>query len=229
MIHASSGEIILYGCKDGTSVTKQRVHCPMGTEANTVAQLLRKDFILRSAGRRQEVWLTSASSLIWGLVGKSVGAGFHWRALGLSHLWWGVVKETLAPALLGQQTRRFRKGSGNQAPVLSRSFGSVEGETLLLGVVWGQNFLLCLFWLYDLWFCSPVSKKQLSFLLEAVYVQFQASSANTPGSSHSVQLEFKSLQLTLMGSECCPLMLCLYLIMRLFHGIHGGNLPRICS
>ena len=76
MVHASSGEIILYGCKDGTSVTKQRVHCPMGTEANTMAQHLRKVFILRSAGRRQEVWLTSASSLIWVWLVKALGQVF---------------------------------------------------------------------------------------------------------------------------------------------------------
>lgn len=51
MVHASSGEIILYGCKDGTGVTKQRVHYPVGTAANTMAQLLRKDLISRSAGK----------------------------------------------------------------------------------------------------------------------------------------------------------------------------------
>ena len=137
MVHASVGEIVLYGFKDGTSVTKQKVHCPMGTEANTMAQHLRKDFILRSAGRRQEVWLTSASSLIWGLVGKSVGTRgrFSLKGFGTQTFMMRCGEEDLTPALLGWQTRRFRKGSGNQAPVLSWSFGSVEGETLLLGVV----------------------------------------------------------------------------------------------
>ena len=41
------------------------------------------------------------------------------------------------------------------------------GHTLALGVVWGQTFLLCTWlWLYDLWFCTVVSERQLNILLE---------------------------------------------------------------
>lgn len=106
MVHASVGEIVLYGCKDGTSVTKQKVHCPMGTEANTMAQHLRKDFIFevswagdrRYGSRLHLPW-------IWGLVGKSAWhtGRFSLKGFGTLHLWWGVVK-TLTPALLGWQT-----------------------------------------------------------------------------------------------------------------------------
>ena len=41
------------------------------------------------------------------------------------------------------------------------------GHTLVLGVAWGQNFLLCTWlWLYDLWFCTVVSERQFNILLE---------------------------------------------------------------
>lgn len=165
-----------YGCNDGTSVTKQG-SLPNGHRSQYYGTAFEKRFYLRSAGRRQEVWLTSASSLIWGLVGKSVGTGqVSLKGLGLRHLWWGVVKR-LNTSSSGMADRHFRKGSGNQAPVLSWSFGSVEGETFAFGCCLGSKFSpLCRFWLYDLWFCSLVWKTT-QFLVRSSIGQFQASSA----------------------------------------------------
>lgn len=171
MVHASVGEIVLYGCKDGTSVTKQKVHCPMGTEANTMAQHLRKDFILRSAGRRQEVWLTSASSLIWGLVGKSVGTRgrFSLKGFGTQTFMMRCGEEDFNTSSSGMADPSLQKGLWQSGSSIVLVLWFCGRRNFAFGCCLRSKFSpLCRFWLYDLWFCSLVSEKQLSFLLEAV-------------------------------------------------------------
>ena len=109
--------------------------------------------------------------------GSTGGAGFHCRALELGHLWQDAVKRL--------QHRMFRNyGPFTSGSVLAFRFrscpGSLASEILVPCSVWGQNFFPpSVLRLHDLQFCSVVSEKQLSILLETGPARFGAGSAVT--------------------------------------------------
>ena len=105
-----------------------------------MAQLLRKDLISRSAGKE-----TGGMVHICIFPDLGFGQAFRVRALeqgrfslkgfGNQRFIMRCGEGDLSSSSSGTADPLLQKGSANQAPVLSQSFDSVEGETLLLGVV----------------------------------------------------------------------------------------------
>ena len=120
------------------SVTKQRAWCPVNIEANITASAFEKKLYCWQRYRRHSSYLCPRSGF-WSNVSELEEEGCY--------VLWGLRtwpfrgrydKGASAPALPGHWTLHFWEDSDIQ--IISKFFGSVRGETLAPGIVWGQNF-----------------------------------------------------------------------------------------